>query len=118
MTLQRNGVTFFEPNEKDANHRAFKELSKVNLGDVRFPFGFFITYENDKPVVIPATQEDRREVLLKALPDIDPRAFTHGCHPNPFDSGCHGSCFSSMYRCMRMFDEERSYRGCACVDIS
>jgi hypothetical protein len=120
MSFQRNGVTFFEDGEKDANHPAFRELSKVNLGDVRFPFGLFIRYEGGKNVVIPATEDDRRKVLLKAFPDIDARSFTTGCHPNPFSQGCHGGCdqMPSTYRCMRMYDEDGQYLGCGCVDIS
>jgi hypothetical protein len=42
MSKVFNGVTIFEPGENDAGSPASKELSKVSLGDVRFPFGFFL----------------------------------------------------------------------------
>ena len=120
MSKECNGVTFFEPNEKDMDHRAFKELRNVSLGDVRFPFGFFLVEEGGKTVVIPGTEEDRRKTLLKAFPDISPEAAVQNCHPNPFDTGCHGGCgqMSPGFRCMRMYDESRRYRACGCVDIS
>jgi len=120
MSRDCNGVTFFEPNEKDANHRAFKELSKVSLGDVRFPFGFFLVEEGDKMVVIPGTEDDRRKTLLKAFPNLIPEALSQGCFPNPFDTGCHGGCgkMSLGFRCMRMYDDSRRYHGCGCVDWS
>jgi len=41
MSKEYNGVTFFAPGEKETDHPAFQKLSKVSLGDVRFPFGFF-----------------------------------------------------------------------------
>jgi hypothetical protein len=43
--IERNGVSIFDMNEKNEDHRAFKELRKVSLGDVRFPFGFFLVDE-------------------------------------------------------------------------
>jgi hypothetical protein len=120
MIVERNGVTIFEPNEKDKSHRAFKELSKVSLGDVRFPFGFFLIDEGGKTYVLPGTEEDRRKTLLRAFPNIDPEAFSQGCHPNPFDTGCHGGCgkMSPGFRCRRLFEEDRRFFGCGCVDMS
>ena len=120
MSKECNGVTFFELNEKDKDHRAFKELSKVSLGDVRFPFGFFLVEDGGKTVVIPGTEEDRRKTLLKAFPDINPETFSQGCHPNSSGNGCHGGCgkMSPGFRCMRIFDDSRRYHGCGCVDWS
>jgi hypothetical protein len=120
MSYEKNGVTFFDDGEKDSNHRAFKELSKVSLGDVRFPFGFFLAEENGKTIVIPATMEDRQKTLLRAFPNIDQRSFSQNCFSNPFDTGCHGGCgkMSLGYQCRRMFEGERRFFGCGCVDMS
>jgi hypothetical protein len=43
MSIERNDLVFFDLDEKDSNHPAFKALEGVSLGDVRFPFGFFRT---------------------------------------------------------------------------
>jgi hypothetical protein len=120
MSSEKNGVIIFDDGEKDSNHKAFKELSKVSLGDVRFPFGFFLAEEGGKTIVIPAAMEDRKKALLRAFPDIDQRAFGQGCHPNPFDTGCHGGCglLPPGYRCHRLFEEDRRFFGCACLDMS
>ena len=118
MIKERNGVTFFESKEDYVDHRAFKALSTVSLGDVRFPFGFFLVEEKGKTFVLPATLEDHRKTLLKAFPDIDPKAFTQGaCNPNPEGLGCHGGCpgFPAGYVCMRALEEDIGYFGCACV---
>jgi hypothetical protein len=42
MAMERNGVVFFDPTAKNDDHPAFKALKAVSLGDVRFPFGFFL----------------------------------------------------------------------------
>ena len=42
MAVERNGVVFFNSDEKYPDHPAFKALEGVSLGDVRFPFGFFL----------------------------------------------------------------------------
>ncbi len=117
MSKVFNGVTCFEPGEKDMNHRAFKELSKVSLGDVRFPFGFFLVEEGGKTVVIPGTEQDRRETLLKAFPNINPEAASQPCRTDSVDM-CKGDCghLPPTYKCVRMFDEHRRFLGCACVD--
>jgi hypothetical protein len=95
-------------------------LSAVSLGDVRFPFGFFLVEEGGKLHVVPATQDDRRKTLLKANPDIRPEAFSESCFPNPYDTECHGGCgkLPPIYRCMRFYDESTGHYGCACMDIS
>jgi hypothetical protein len=118
MINERNGVTFFEAKQDYADHRALKALDGVSLGDVRFPFGFFLVDEGGKKVVVPGTQEDHRKMLLRAFPDIDPKAFTLGhCNPDSQGLGCHGGCsgFPSGYFCMRALEEDIGYYGCACV---
>ena len=43
MPIVRNGVTFLTLEEaRDPNNPANKAVAQVNLGDVIFPFGFFI----------------------------------------------------------------------------
>jgi len=99
---------------------ALKDLQKVSLGDVRFPFGFFLVDEGNKTYVIPGTLEDRRETLRKAFPNIHPLSVFAGCFPNSDGPGCHGGCggFPAGYRCMRMVDDNRRYYSCGCVDMS
>jgi hypothetical protein len=113
-------VTFFQSKEDYRDHPAFKALSAVSLGDVRFPFGFFLVEEGGKTFVVPGTQEDHRKMLLKAFPDIDPKAFTQGagCTPDSSGLGCHGGCpgFPSGYTCMRAHEEATRYYDCACID--
>jgi hypothetical protein len=118
MVMEKNRVVFFESQQDYTEHRAFKALKDVSLGDVRFPFGFFLVKESGKTFVVPGTQEDHRKMLLKAFPDIDPMAFSHGaCLPDPEGLGCHGGCpgFPAGYFCMRAADEDIGYYGCACV---
>jgi hypothetical protein len=118
MIKERNGVIFFGSKEDYANHRALQALNGVSLGDVRFPFGFFLVEEDGKTVVLPGKQDDHKKMLLKAFPDIDPKAFTQGaCNPDPDGPGCHGGCsgFPAGYFCMRAIDEDIRYYGCACV---
>jgi hypothetical protein len=125
MSKEYNGVTFFEPGEKDMNHRAFKELRKVSLGDVRFPFGFFLVEEGGKTVVIPGTEQDRRKTLLKAFPDINPEAAAHPCDIEG-DERCEGDCsrfnqHGAHFVCRPMYDPRDpgpAFYSCACSDIS
>ena len=42
MAMERNGVVFFDPAAKNDDHPTFKALKAVSLGDVWFPFGFFL----------------------------------------------------------------------------
>jgi hypothetical protein len=116
--ITKNGVTFFESKQDYVDHPAFKALSAVSLGDVRFPFGFFLVKEGGKAFVVPGSQEDHRKMLLKAFPSIDPKAFLQGaCTPDSDGPGCHGGCseFPAGYFCMRAIDEDVRYYGCACV---
>ena len=119
--IERYGVTFFEPDKNHDDHRAMKDLAKVSLGDVKFPFGFRLVDEDGKTVVIPATEDERKSVLRQAFPDLAPelRSFL-GCTPNSSGPGCHGGCpgMPSVYKCMRLWEETRRFFGCGCVDIS
>lgn len=120
MSKERNGVTFFETKEDYADHPAFKALSAVSLGDVRFPFGFFLVSEGGKSFVVPGTQEDHRKVLLRAFPHIDRMALERGaCLPDSMGDGCHGGCpnFPTGYFCMRFTAEDLRFFGCGCVPM-
>jgi hypothetical protein len=120
MSKEYNGVTFFAPGEKDMNHPAFKELNKVSLGDVRFPFGLFLVEEGGKTVVIPATEQDRRKILLKAFPHLKLQDIPPACDLEGGDR-CFGACpqhFPAHFKCLKMFDPRERFFGCACVDIS
>jgi hypothetical protein len=51
-------VQFFEPDKDYSDHPAFKALSGVSLGDVWFPFGFFLAKDEEgKTFVLPGTEE-------------------------------------------------------------
>jgi hypothetical protein len=120
MSKEYNGVIVFAADEKDGP--AFKELRKVSLGDVRFPFGFFLVDEAGKTVVIPATEEDRRNTLLKAFPDMRPEVAAAVCDFDS-DGGCRGSCsgaggFPQHFECLKVHDPSERFYGCACIDIS
>ena len=120
MIKERNGVTFFESKEDYADHPAFKALKAVSLGDVRFPFGFFLVKEGGKSHVVPGTQEDHRRMLRRAFPHIDPLALESGpCTPDSSGPGCHGGCpgFPTGYVCMRASEDDLGYYGCACIPI-
>ncbi|MEU6191493.1 hypothetical protein [Nocardia sp. NPDC047038] len=59
----------FEVGEDHPDHPAFRDLRSISLGDVRFPFGFFIVDEDGQRYVRPATEAEREELLFKVLPD-------------------------------------------------
>src|SRR5215207_693728 len=107
MIVERTGITVFTTNEKYDDHPAFKSLEGVSLGDVRFPFGFFLVEENGKKFVVPATVEDRRKRLLTAFPDIHPEALSESCNPSVWHERCEGGCgkLPSTYMCMRIYDD-------------
>lgn len=120
MMKQFNGVTFFQEKKDYADHPAFKALNAVSLGDVRFPFGFFLVTENGKSFVVPGTEEDHRKTLLRAFPDIDPKALVRGrCIPASMGVECTGGCpgFPTGYACMRFFADDLRYFDCGCVPI-
>jgi len=117
--IERYGVTFFEHGKNHDDHRAMKDLAKVSLGDVKFPFGFKLVDEGGKTVVIPATEDERKNVLRQAFPDLGfERGFFPHCNPDSSGPGCHGGCDEgSEYKCMRMWEETRRFFGCGCVPI-
>lgn len=120
MIIERNGIVIFTSNEKYENHRAVKALEGVSLGDVHFPFGFFLVDENGKTIVIPGTEEDRRRIILTSSPYILPEALTVRCerHLSPnWQEVCSGSC-PQFYKCGRLYDDSSRYYACGCVDIS
>jgi hypothetical protein len=114
MSKDYNGVTFFEPNEKDMDHPAFKQLRKVSLGDVLFPFGFFLVEDGGKTVVIPGTEQDHRKTMLKAFPDR--HEHFESCR-NTSGGRCIGACSGGdTFRCFQLSDQSVGYYGCVCMD--
>jgi hypothetical protein len=115
--VERNGITFFDQNYPD--HPAFRDLQGVSLGDVRFPFGFFLVNEKGKKVVIPGTRDDLIKRLLQALPKypIDLISTTGVC--TQFNDACEGGCsdFGSTFRCVKFHDQHNFFYGCGCVDF-
>ena len=79
MAMERNGVVFYDPTEKNEDHPAFKALKSVSLGDVRFPFGFFLIERNGERYVLPGTKDDLLKALLTAFPDYPTQSFSGGC---------------------------------------
>jgi hypothetical protein len=121
MSIKHNGVVFFELNENYDDYPACKVLEEVSLGDVRFPFGFFVVEENGKKSVLPGTKDDLLKTLLAAFPNYPAESLRISCLPDVFDNNkCKGGCanFPNVYRCLKMVDEGNSFFGCACVDIS
>jgi hypothetical protein len=117
MMIEQNGVVFFSDDKDYKNHAAYRELSKVSLGDVKFPTGFFLVEEDGKTFVVPASEEDRRKMILKAFPDTSEEAIRSFCVL--YEGGCRGNCAGLVPRrkCMRGFDESRRQYACACVSI-
>ncbi|WP_156750388.1 hypothetical protein [Mycobacterium sp. 852013-50091_SCH5140682] len=123
--FERNGVVFFPRGSRAdyPNHLAFTLLASVSLGDVRFPFGFFIEEQNGKRFVRPGTEDERTQLLLKAFPDAAPEMLSSDrCLHGGSDGGegCHIliSC-PLQFECMQVFDNPVAGTGhytCACVD--
>ena len=122
MSAERNGVTFFDSDKSYDDHPAMRSLSKVSLGDVRFPFGFFLVDEGGKTQVVPATKDEWLKTMAKAFPKIDAATLSsQDCHPNGTGvAGCHGGCgkMSSGFFCRRWFNSATRQYGCGCVDMS
>jgi hypothetical protein len=115
MIIERNGVVFFSEDQDYKNHAAYRELSKVSLGDVKLPSGFFLVDEDGKTVVVPASEEDRRKMILKAFPDTSEEAIRTFCI---VDGGrCRGDCSGMVprHQCRRAYEESRRQYACACV---
>jgi hypothetical protein len=117
MPIVRNGVTLMTLEEaRDPNNPANKAVAQVNLGDVRFPNGFFIKEKDGKKYVLPATLEDKLKVLRTAFPDApDPGNFQTGSCSDVNSVGrCDGVCDSANgFLCMKINQFE--FFGCACV---
>jgi hypothetical protein len=109
MPINRNGVEFFA-----TDHPAFRLLETVSLGDVHFPFGFFIVEEDGERYVLPATAEQRIDMLSKAFPDKARDSFEDPCRNGPADS-CQGECNDIGSFCSKGFDPEVIQFGCACI---
>jgi hypothetical protein len=118
MIVERNGIVIFTSEEGYKDHPAVKALEGVSLGDVRFPYGFFLVENNGKRVVIPGTAEDRRQRLLTAFPEIQPEALTATCDLHYTGTGylCQGAC-PHLYKCLRLYDDLTRYYACACQPI-
>jgi hypothetical protein len=120
MPIVRNGVTFLTLEEaRDPNNSANKAVAQVNLGDVIFPFGFFIKEKDGKKFVVPATLEHKLKVLRTAFPDSpkDPGSFQTGsCSDVDSLGNCRGVCDSAEgFLCMKINQFE--FYGCACVSM-
>jgi hypothetical protein len=118
MVVERNGILFFPTDEDFSGHPAFEALQTVSLGDVRFPFGFYLVDEDGQRHVVPATEEARAKVLRKAFPEICAEVLAVRCFPNSSGPGCSGDCSSlpPIHRCMRAYDGSDLFYSCACVD--
>src|SRR5262245_10270342 len=101
MKIERNGVVFLSADEDQKKHTAFRELSKVSLGDVKLQWGFFLVDEGGKTIVVPASEEDRRKMILKAFPDTPEEAFRSYCVAS--NGGCVGNCAGQQPRRKCMF---------------
>jgi hypothetical protein len=121
MAKSRKELTFFEMTEDFSTHQAGRLLDSVNLGDVKFPFGFFIAEEDGKKVVVPGTKEDVTKRLITAFPDYPAQLIGVTCQVDVFAEHrrCKGSCigFPSGYECMRSFEQTSRFFFCACVPI-
>jgi hypothetical protein len=116
MPIVRNDVTFLTFEEaRDPNNSANKAVAQVNLGDVIFPFGFFIKEKDGKKVVVPATLEHKMKVLRTAFPEKDLAGFqTASCTDTDSLGNCgHGCDKSQGFLCMKVNHFE--FYGCACV---
>jgi len=113
--FEKNGVTFFPRGGDYKDHPAFVALRSVSLGDVRFPWGFFLVNEGGKAYVLPATEQDHRRVLLQAFPDLPEEALGQSCGLHAEDHlHCGGSCRAGPeYDCVP--HNHGSYYGCGCV---
>lgn len=98
---------------RDPNNSANKAVAQVNLGDVIFPFGFFIKEKDGKKFVVPATSEHRLKVLQTAFPDSS-KFQTRACMDVDSLGNCSGECdVSEGFLCVKVNQFE--FFGCACV---
>jgi hypothetical protein len=124
MAMERNGVVIMSEEEaRDPNNAANMAVRAVSLGDVKFPFGFFIREKNGKKFVEPATFQDRLNVLRMAFPDFpdDPDPIQVGsCQEDFDDRHCTGGCgkLSLGFRCVKITHPHSGFFGCGCIDMS
>jgi len=119
MAIERNGIVFFDLDEKDYNHPAFKALQGVSLGDVRFPFGFFLHEENGKKYVLPGTKDDLLKRLRTVFPDYPAQSLTGSCTASAFQERCEGGCgqMGVEFKCKRIYDDPSQFFACGCVNM-
>ncbi|KJC38980.1 hypothetical protein UP09_24010 [Bradyrhizobium sp. LTSP885] len=118
MAFVRNGITFMTAAEaRDPNNAAAKALSGVNLGDVRFPYGFFVRDDKGKKYVEPATWADKLRILRMAFPDFpDNPSSGRRCEGNDDGMECIGSCEGAPeVQCWKTSFPDEGFFGCACV---
>ncbi|OCB59069.1 hypothetical protein A5722_06100 [Mycobacterium vulneris] len=116
-----NGVAVFEAGEDSPDHPAFRELNTVSLGDVRFPYGFFIVDESGERYVRPATEAERVELLRKVFPDGPSESVLSSNLCYIKDGGCGDLLCHTLkppHRCFRGYDESRRQYGCWCESIA
>lgn len=115
---EKNGVAHFKPGETEPDHLAFQALAKVSLGDVRFPWGFFIVTEEGGSHVVPATEADHTALLAKIFPGETPIGLGRCGY---LGGDCLGSCDAPYYVCAKLFIETnpgvRYQYACACVPM-
>ena len=114
MPITRNGVEFFATDEDAADHPATRLLATVSLGDVHFPYGFFIREEDGKPFVLPATEEQWLDMLGKAFPERARDSWENRCRTGS-GGRCTGRCRGLSEICMRGFESEHVQFACACI---
>jgi hypothetical protein len=119
--MEKNGITFFGLKQKYPDHPAFRDLQGISLGDVRFPFGFFVVEEKGKKIVIPGTRDDLTKRLLQAFPNYPVALIGISSGPcTKFQDACEGGCdhFPTTFECSQVWDDNNIFRACACVDWS
>jgi hypothetical protein len=113
-----NGVVVFKAGDDyDSDHPAFRDLSSVSLGSVRFPFGFFIVEEDGDRYVRPAMEAERMELLLKVFPEGPSETARSSSFCYIRDGGCGDTLCHTLrphHRCFRGYDESRRQYGCWC----
>jgi hypothetical protein len=118
MAMERNGVIFMSDEEaRDPSNPANKAVREVHLGDVKFPFGFFIKEKAGKKFVVPATFQDKLKVMRLAFPDFpddpDDPIRTGSCFdPDSIDRGC-GKL--EGFICVKISHPHGGFFDCGCI---
>jgi hypothetical protein len=116
MITEHNGLMLFPIDEDFSEHPLFKDLQSVSLGDVRFPYGFFVKENGGARYVVPATPEERGSILLNAFPDMTlEQAQSEGCGSKT-GATCVNTC-DFPFRCMRVVDQTSGWHGCFCKEV-